>query len=112
MVEINGNICTITDLKGIANVIDVICAQDLKQFSVDNNGKDRYSVSFPMTTEHHNTFAAEIAVYNHRQKHKKKVDTKSGKPDNDGPKGPTPPSGGTPGAQRQVSFENTVAIAA
>lgn len=108
-VTINGNIVTHHKVRR-KNVIFFIGGRDqvsLKK-TLENGVDSEYDVSYPMEAADHSEFAALIHRANSENKLKNKLDTKGKNPDND----PTPPTGGTPGAAKQVGFTETFAVAA
>lgn len=103
-VSITGNMIT---RHGIAGISIVDLASDYCQVSIVKTGDDEYDVTAPMDEQDHWQFAALI----HRLNSENKLG-QNRNPDDDGPKGPTPPTGGTPGAAKQELFEHVRAMAA
>jgi hypothetical protein len=105
---INGNNITLTGLSEL-DVIVHIQRRHLatRQFSAVSEEDGTVSLTFPMSPLERGEFAGHIHRYNNEQR-AKNTDLD---PKGPGPNG-TPPTGGTPGAARVTSFQNTVAIAA
>lgn len=104
----SGNIATFENLTR-KEMFDVITSHSLCTFHVCEGDNDLYNISFPMDSFHRLRYENEIRFHNHQQK---ALDTKNGKPDNEPPKGPQPPSGGTPRGAKVVELKTTNAIAA
>lgn len=105
---INGNNITMTGLSEL-DVIVQIQRRDLgkRQFTGMGQPDGTVHLTFPMTPADR----AEFAGYIHRHNAEIRAKNPHLDPKGPGPKG-TPPTGGTPGAARVTSFQNTVAIAA
>lgn len=109
MIKINGNNITLTGLSEF-DVLVQIQRRDLakRQFTGMGQPDGTVHLTFPMTTEDHVEFAGHI----HRHNFQIRQMNPHLEPKGDGPKGPTPPTGGTPGAAKAVEFTKTNAIAA
>lgn len=73
----------------------------------DNKSDSLYDVSSPMSEADRREYAGLI----HRLNSQNKLG-QNRNPDDPGPKGPTPPTGGTPGAARKTFYDHIKAIAA
>jgi hypothetical protein len=101
-VSITGNIVTFHNRSADFVVAALASRNQVNTLRTENG----YEVSHPMNEEDHRTFAGLI----HRLNTQNKLG-QNRNPDDDGG-GPTPPTGGTPGAAKQELFEHVRAMAA
>jgi hypothetical protein len=111
-VTIHRNIITFSNVSA-SQIATMVYERRLTQLNLVKTGESKlgdvvFDLSYAMREQEHREFAGLIHRYNAEQRAK----NPHLEPKGDGPKGPTPPTGGTPGAAKAVEFTKTNAIAA